>query len=154
MTPLIVSPSIELVVLAMISLVVGIARAGEPAELDALTESLRARERAFARTMVDRDHAAFVSFLDLEAIFFSGDEEIRGREAVAAAWAPFFEGEVPPFAWEPTVVTVVDSGTLGLTSGPVTDRDGRRFATFSSIWRRHDDGVWYIVLDRGYAWRE
>lgn len=119
-----------------------------------LTEELRRTEIAFAKTMADRDRAAFLTFIDPEAIFFSGDDELRGREAVAAAWTPYFEGETAPFSWEPTVVTVLDSGTLGLTSGPVLDPTGRRFATFSSIWRRSADGTWRIVLDRGYAWRE
>ena len=44
------------------------------------------RERAFARTMAERDHSAFTTFLSEEAIFFSGDEAIRGRAAVASAW--------------------------------------------------------------------
>jgi ketosteroid isomerase-like protein len=134
---------------------VAVARAGEPPEdLTALTEALRASEIAFARTMADRDHAAFVAFIDAEAIFFAGDAELRGRDAIASAWAAYFEGETPPFSWEPTVVTVLDSGTLGLTSGPVYDPGGVRFATFSSIWRRTSDGTWRVVLDRGSAWRE
>ena len=117
-----------------------------------LTESLRTTAIAFAQTMADRDHDAFIAFLDGEAIFFSGDEEIRGRDAVAAAWADYFEGDAPPFSWEPTVVSVLDSGELGLTSGPVLDPEGNRFATFSSVWRRTSDGRWLIVLDRGYRW--
>lgn len=121
---------------------------------DALTESLRATETAFAQTMSDRDHGAFVAFLDEEAVFFSGDDELRGREAVADAWAAYFEGDAPPFSWTPTVVTVLDSGTIGLTSGPVLDPGGKRFATFSSVWRRTPEKEWRIVLDRGYRWCE
>ena len=36
-------------------------------------------ERAFAKTMADRDHAAFTSFLYEEAVFFSGSEPLRGK---------------------------------------------------------------------------
>src|SRR5947208_119311 len=36
-----------------------------------LQEQVRATERAFAKTMADRDHAAFVSFLAPEAIFLT-----------------------------------------------------------------------------------
>ncbi len=114
-----------------------------------LGAQLRATEEAFARTMADRDHAAFVSFLAEDAVFFGRAGELRGREAVAAAWKPLFEGAVAPFSWQPEVATVLDSGTLGLTSGPVLAPDGRRIGTFTSVWRREPDGSWKIIFDRG-----
>ncbi len=110
---------------------------------------LRATEEAFAQTMADRDHAAFVSFLAEEAIFFGRRGEIRGREAVAAAWGPFFEGSEAPFSWKPDTATVLDSGTLGLTSGPIIAPDGSPVGTFNSLWRRQPDGSWKVVFDRG-----
>lgn len=113
------------------------------------TDALRAAETAFAATMADRDHGAFVSFLDDEVVFFNGDTELRGRDAVAEAWARFYEGEQAPFSWRPEVVSVLDSGTLGLTSGPVLGPDGSRVGTFNSIWRLGADGRWRIVFDRG-----
>ena len=59
--------------------------AGEnPVNAD-LAADLRATEEAFARTMADRDHEAFVSFLADETVFFGPGGEIRGKEAVAAA---------------------------------------------------------------------
>lgn len=124
------------------------AAATEPktAELRAAVE---ARERAFAATMATRDHAAFVSMLSDEAVFFDGPTEIRGRAAVGAAWKPFFEGPKPPFSWEPNSVAVLDSGRLGLTAGPVYAPDGKRTGTFNSVWRLEPDGVWRIVFDRG-----
>lgn len=118
-------------------------------EGEELTAGLRATEEAFARTMADRDHDAFVSFLAEETIFFGPDGEIRGREAVAAAWKPFFERPSAPFSWLPEAVSVLDSGALGLTSGPVLAPDGRRIGTFNSVWRRQGDGNWKIVFDRG-----
>jgi len=139
-----------LVVAALLSIVAGMARAAA----DDAAEDLRAVEVAFAKTMADRDHAAFVSFLDDETIFFSGDDELRGRDAVAAAWAGYYEGDAAPFSWSPDVVTVIDSGTIGLTSGPVLAPDGTRFATFMSVWRRNASGEWRIVLDRGHKWCE
>lgn len=114
-----------------------------------LAAQLRATEEAFARTMADRDHAAFVSFLAEEAVFFGRNSELRGREAVAAAWKPFFEGAAAPFSWRPEVATVLDSGSLGLTAGPVFAPDGKRIGTFNSVWRRSSDGSWKIVFDRG-----
>lgn len=112
-------------------------------------KDLGAVEKAFAATMADRDLEAFVTFLDPEAVFFAGDVELRGAAAVKKAWAPFFEGEAAPFSWRPEVVSVLDSGSLGLTSGPVLDPEGNRIGTFNSIWRLNADGVWRIVFDRG-----
>ena len=110
---------------------------------------LRAVEEAFARTMADRDHEAFVTFLAADAVFFGRHGEIRGREAVAAAWKPLFQGPVPPFSWRPDTAAVLDSGTLGLTSGPILSPDGRRIGTFNSVWRREPDGSWKVIFDRG-----
>jgi len=110
---------------------------------------LAAVEEAFARTMAERDHEAFASFLADEAVFFGRRGEIRGREAVATAWKPLFEGPEPPFAWHPESATVLDSGALGLTSGPVLAPDGRRIGTFNTVWRRDGDGSWKVVFDRG-----
>lgn len=112
-------------------------------------DDLGSVETAFAATMADRDLDAFASFLDEETVFFTGPTELRGAEAVTEAWAPFFATETAPFSWRPVVVSVLDSGTLGLTSGPVFDPEGNRIGTFNSIWRRNPEGVWRIVFDRG-----
>lgn len=127
----------------------GVAVAGEASAADDLAAGLLATEEAFARTMADRDHAAFTSYLAEEAVFFSGPREIRGNAAVAAAWKPFFEGPAAPFSWQPESASVLDSGSLGLTSGPVFAPDGGRIGTFNSVWRRGPDGSWKIVFDRG-----
>lgn len=125
-----------------------LASPGESAPIDAEAE-LRATELAFARTMAERDHAAFVGFLSEETVFFGRDGAQRGRAAVAAAWAPFFDGPAAPFSWEPEDVVVLESGRLGLTSGPVRDPAGARIGTFNSVWRREAGGAWRIVFDRG-----
>jgi ketosteroid isomerase-like protein len=117
----------------------------------ALTDQVRAAETAFAKTMADRDHAAFTSFLADEVRFYDKQTPIRGKAAVAAAWKPLFEGAMAPFSWVPETVEVVDSGTLALTSGPVRGRDGKQTGTFNSIWRREADGRWKILFDKGAA---
>jgi len=123
--------------------------AGENLGEGELATDLRATEEAFARTMADRDHRAFVSFLAEDTVFFGRLGEIRGREAVAAAWRPLYEGPEAPFSWQPESATVLDSGTLGLTSGPIFAPDGSRIGTFNSVWRREPDGTWKVVFDRG-----
>ena len=127
----------------------GVAVAGEGPGTSDFVADLKATEEAFARTMADRDHAAFASFLAEETVFFAGPREIRGKAAVAKAWAPFFDGPEAPFSWQPDTAAVLDSGTLGLTSGPVFAPDGTRVGTFNSVWRRGADGSWQVVFDRG-----
>ncbi len=114
-----------------------------------LKEQVRRTEIAFAKTMADRDPAAFVSFLADETVFFSNGRVSRGAKQVANRWKPFFEGAQAPFSWEPEQVEVLDSGTLAMTSGPVRDPAGKRIGTFNSVWRREAGGRWKIVLDNG-----
>ena len=115
---------------------------------DALRQEVFETERAFAKTMADRDHAAFAGFLAKEAVFFTGEKPLRGAEAVAAWWKRYYEGPDAPFSWEPEKVEVLDSGTLALSTGPVRDPAGNVVATFTSIWRR-EAGRWRIVFDKG-----
>lgn len=118
-----------------------------PKPSDARRE-VRETELAFAATMAARDHDAFTSFLSADAVFFSQAEVLRGREAVAAAWKPYFDAPAAPFSWEPDTVEVLASGDLALSTGPVTGPDGARLGRFVSIWRR-EAGGWRIVFDRG-----
>jgi ketosteroid isomerase-like protein len=119
-----------------------------PAAAD-LQRQVADTERAFARTMADRDHAAFASFLSDETIFFSGAKALRGKQQVADAWKRFYDGPAAPFSWQPEVVEVLESGTLALSSGPVRNPQGKLVATFTSIWRLEAPGTWRIVFDKG-----
>jgi len=118
------------------------------ATLEVLREEVWATERAFAATMAARDHEAFTGFLSEHAIFFAGPGVLRGRDAVAAGWKPYFEAEGAPFSWEPDAVEVSAAGDLALSTGPVLDADGNRVGRFNSIWRLECDG-WRIVFDKG-----
>ena len=120
-----------------------------PTPLEQLENQVAERERAFARTMADRDLAAFTSFLSRDAVFFSGPEPLRGPDQVTAWWARYFQGEQPPFSWEPAQVEVLDSGTLALITGPVHGPSGEVIGTFNSVWRLEEPGVWRIIFDKG-----
>jgi len=114
-----------------------------------LQQQVTATERAFARTMADRDHAAFTAFLADDAIFVSEPRTLLGKDEVAAAWKRFYEKPGAPFSWSPGQVEVLSSGTLALSTGPVYDPQGKQVATFTSIWRLEAPGVWRIVFDKG-----
>jgi ketosteroid isomerase-like protein len=138
-------------VLALVAVVLGPAAGAGAADTkggDAIAAKVRAREQAFAKTMADRDHAAFAGFVSEEAVFL-GRGVLRGRKAVAEGWKPLFEGAKAPFSWQPEAVEVIDSGTLALSRGPVFDADGKRSGTFTSTWRLDKDGEWRVVLDSG-----
>jgi ketosteroid isomerase-like protein len=116
---------------------------------ESLADEVRSTEAAFARTMADRDLAAFATFVADEAIFVGGQRVLRGRGKVVEAWRSYFEAPEAPFSWEPGQVVVLDSGKLALSSGPVRDPGGKRVGTFNSVWRRERSGRWRIVLDSG-----
>ena len=121
----------------------------EGATNEELVLQVRAVETAFAKTMAERDHASFESYIAGEAIFLGARGVLRGKAAVAVGWKPFFEGATAPFSWEPERVEVLDSGTLAFSTGPVRDTEGKRIGTFNSVWRREADGRWKVVFDRG-----
>jgi ketosteroid isomerase-like protein len=112
-------------------------------------EQVIATERAFAKTMADRDLRAFGSFLSDETVFFSGPKPLRGRQAVIDFWSRFYAAPQAPFSWAPEEVEVLDSGTLALSSGPVHDAKGKLIGRFSSIWRLEAPGQWRIIFDKG-----
>jgi ketosteroid isomerase-like protein len=128
----------------------GVPPAGAPpADLSPAAREVWATEMAFAKTMADRDHTAFVSFLAEETVFFGQKTTLRGKAAVADVWHRYYEGAAAPFSWGPDRVAVLDSGTLAFSSGPVFDPQGNRSGTFNSVWRRDADGTWRIVFDKG-----
>ena len=117
--------------------------------LETARQQVTAAERAFAKTMADRDLRAFSQFVSEEAVFFSGPKPLRGRAEVTAWWARFFTGPDAPFSWEPDEVEPLDSGRLAHSSGPVRDPSGQVVARFNSVWRLEAPGVWRVVFDKG-----
>lgn len=106
-------------------------------------------ERAFAASMAARDLQAFAGFLSEEAVFFTSNTPLRGKQQVVDFWARFFVDAEAPFAWEPDQVEVLESGGLAWSSGPVYGPDGKPVARFNSVWRLESPGVWRIVFDKG-----
>jgi ketosteroid isomerase-like protein len=114
-----------------------------------LTRQVADTERAFARSMAERNHDAFTSFLSEEAVFFTGPKPLHGKEQVANAWKRFYARPEAPFSWAPDEVEVLASGTLAITSGPVYGPNGKLIARFTTVWRQEAPGVWRVIFDRG-----
>jgi ketosteroid isomerase-like protein len=116
---------------------------------DSPQQQVFAAERAFARSMADRDEAAFANHVSDEAIFFDGSGVLRGKKQVVVAWSRFFKDKTAPFSWEPDRVEVLQSGTLALSTGLVREPAGKVIGRFNSIWRQEAPGVWRVVFDKG-----
>lgn len=140
---------VALAALMAAALAAGCGAPGRHAGEVELSKQVFETERAFARTMADRDHAAFTAFLSDEAVFFSGETPLRGKAEVSGWWKRYYEGPGAPFSWEPEKVEVLASGTLAISTGPVRDPDGKRIGTFTSVWRMEEPGRWRIIFDRG-----
>ena len=124
------------------------APAPDAARLEAIAAQVKAREIAFAQTMADRRFDRFADFVAEDAVFRGAALRI-GRTEIVEKWRRFFDGPKAPFSWAPETVEVLDSGTLGLSSGPVLDPTGKRVGTFNSVWRREPDGRWRVTFDKG-----
>jgi ketosteroid isomerase-like protein len=127
----------------------GCATAPPPLDPRSAVAEVTGVERAFAKTMADRDLEGFMSFVSADAVFFSGPKPLHGKAEVREWWQRYFEGADAPFAWEPDAVEALASGDLALSTGPVREPSGKAVARFVSIWRREAPGVWRIVFDRG-----
>ncbi|WP_280150978.1 DUF4440 domain-containing protein [Piscinibacter sp. XHJ-5] len=120
-----------------------------PVDRALLERQVADTERAFAKTMADRDLAGFSGFLSEETVFFSGPSPLRGKAAVTDWWKRFYDKPAAPFSWRPDRVEALDSGTLALSTGPVFDPAGKCIGRFTSIWRQEAPGVWKIIFDKG-----
>jgi ketosteroid isomerase-like protein len=128
---------------------IGSAAMAQTQALETARAEVFAAERAFARSMAERDLAAFALHVAEDSVFFSGRDVQRGRAAVVAAWKPLFDGPQAPFSWEPDQVEVLTSGQLALSTGPVKNAKGDVIARFNSIWQRQADGRWLVTFDKG-----
>lgn len=138
-----------LTALALCSAFAGCAVSPAQPDIAEARQQVFATERAFAKTMAERDLRAFASFIADEAVFFSGPNPLRGRQQVIDGWTRYYTAPAAPFSWEPAEVEVLESGALALSSGPVRNPQGKVIARFSSIWRREAPGTWRIVFDKG-----
>ena len=126
-----------------------VASAVVKADVNEAARQVEQAERAFARSMVERNFAEFKRWLAADAVFFGYRDVQHGRDAVAAAWRPFFDAASAPFSWQPDQVEVLADASLALSTGPVRNPQGQLIARFNSIWRQESPGVWRVVFDKG-----
>ncbi len=122
---------------------------GNAMENEQLKNQVIEREKAFAKTIVDRDFAAFGTFVSEEAIFYSGPTPLIGKERVLDNWSYFYKSKTAPFTWSPSKVEVLESGKLAISSGPVLDEMGQCILEYTSIWRLESDNEWRVIFDKG-----
>ena len=135
-------------VLSLLLIIPGTLFADSPITKE-LRTTVEETERAFADTMAQRDFEKFKSFISEDAIFFSGTTPLRGRQQIADAWEGFFKDPIAPFSWESGHVEVLDSGSLAWSTGPVFDSEGKKVATFNSVWQLDASHQWRIIFDKG-----
>ena len=117
--------------------------------IDGIEQDVSEVERAFAKTMADRDFEGFKTFLDDEAVFWGAKGALRGKKEVAEGWKPLFDSKQAPFSWQPETVMALESGDLAFSTGPVKDSKGIITSYYNSVWRKNNQGEWKIILDKG-----
>jgi len=116
-------------------------------------------DKAFCQAVTDRRLDRFLAFVADDATFGGGTpQQLRGRDAVAKAWAPYFAEGGPTLVWKPVSAKVLVGGDLGYTVGtyarhaigpdgkPVTGR-----GNYLTVWKKQTDGSWKAVFDTGSA---
>ncbi|MBV6472323.1 MAG: hypothetical protein JPMHGGIA_00578 [Saprospiraceae bacterium] len=111
-------------------------------------------ERAFERRVAGNGMAeAFAHFAADSAVILRGGRLIKGRQAIRAFYDQRVFGNVS-LKWEPTHISVSQSGDLAYTYGRYTftstDTAGRVHpdtGVFHTVWQRQPDGAWRYVWD-------
>lgn len=121
------------------------------------------RELAFARAVQAHDPQAIELHVATGAVFdANGARPIRGRAAIAGAWAPIVAGKGMRLRWYPDQVVLADGvADTAYSSGPyLMEQNGpdgrprRQLGRFASVWHRDGDGVWRVLFDGGERGRE
>ncbi len=126
------------------------------AEEGELADAVRAADRALAKAgCIDRNLDAFVaSWEPSGSVMMANAPVAKGRDAVRAAFAPFFALPGSHCDWEPTRVEVARSGELAYSTGAYSNgyRDPQGKAVedrggYLTVWRREAGGPWRVAFD-------
>ncbi|HSD68416.1 MAG TPA: DUF4440 domain-containing protein [Woeseiaceae bacterium] len=126
-----------------------------PADDASVQREVICAETGFSRAAEARDLRRFLDFIDPDARFANATVA-RGKDEIAAAWAPFFAEDGPAIRWRSAITEVSADGNLALSRGPyrsIRDTvDGARtesWGHFISTWRKTADGRWLVLFDSG-----
>jgi len=135
-------------------------RAQRPDPNLAAVAAIMKADADFNQAVADRNVNRFLSFIAEGATFNGGTPgEIRGRDAIAKDWAPFFEPAGPRLTWKPTKAEVLGAGDLGYSVGASEFRTTAgtqttvRRGNYLTVWRKQADGAWRVVFDTGSSFK-
>lgn len=126
------------------------AAAAFPVDLQKAAEEVRDRELAFsARAGEVNVRDAFLEFFAADGIGFKPEPYV----------SPPDYADDPPWPvdlqWWPAEVGVSADGRMGYSTGPVerrrqrSDPEPRSHGTYTSVWKKNDQGVWQVAADIG-----
>jgi len=109
-------------------------------------------DRAFARLSRQQGmRAAFLANLADDAVIFRPGP-VPARPYIEARPSPAIE-----LTWAPVYTALSASGDFGYTTGPyevrspAPDHALEEQGYYVTVWRRHTDGTWKVVLDQGVS---
>jgi ketosteroid isomerase-like protein len=132
--------------------------AGAQARVDrkAAASAIVKADQAFCQAAIDRNLDRFLSFVADEATFSGGAAPLRGKDAVAQGWAPYFREGGPTLTWKPIKAEVLVGGDVGYTVGTWERRasgpDGKPSiarGNYLTVWKKQADDTWKAVFDTG-----
>ena len=117
------------------------------------------REQSFARTVERHDARAFAEHVHAGAIFDAGNPESdRGRDAIAASWAPIVAGSAIALRWRPGIVQIGGEPGVAVSRGPYILQRMQggaeifRVGFYQTVWLRDSrDGTWRVLFDGSAA---
>jgi ketosteroid isomerase-like protein len=149
------------IVAALVCMAPSVSRRAEAQTIDlkAAEAAITKADEAFCQAVTDRRLDRFLAFVADDATFSGGTpQQLRGRDAVARAWAPYFAEGGPTLVWKPLSAKVLVGGDLGYTLGAYTRHaigaDGKPVTgrgNYLTVWKKQADGSWKVVFDTGSA---
>lgn len=129
----------------------------EKTDRSVLEEEIRQADLALDQTVANRDIEGFRQLIADETAFYGAGGVLSSREAVAEAWAVFFDSDSgTTLTWRPTAVEAAQSGELGFSRGDYTmvapGEDGQPVESggdYVTIWRKSSEGQWQAIVDIG-----
>jgi ketosteroid isomerase-like protein len=134
-------------------------RAQTAIDLKSAAAAIIRADEAFCQATIDRDINRFLALVAEDATFGGGTpNQVRGRDAIGRAWAPYFKPGGPTLTWKPAKAEVLSGGDVGYSTGVSEQRatgpDGAvrvSHGNYLTVWRKQPDGSWKAIFDTGSA---